>query len=131
MSTAHTNAKATPINDNDYSCHITAVELHMMSISCCITPLVINSIGADTHTHTHTHTHKHKHTHIHTQHTIQKYLMTLGCSSDCLNRSTSLSASVKHSGSILLTATCLLSNWPLQNEQCQILIRQCVMIKIF
>ena len=27
VSTMGINAKATPINDNDYSCHITAVEL--------------------------------------------------------------------------------------------------------
>ena len=27
LSTMHTNAKAMPINDNDYICHITAVEL--------------------------------------------------------------------------------------------------------
>ena len=48
----------------------------MGSISGHITPLVINSLGADTHTHghahtnanahTHTHTHKHTHTHMHT-----------------------------------------------------------------
>ena len=27
VSTMHTNVKATPINDNDYSCYVTAVEL--------------------------------------------------------------------------------------------------------
>ena len=60
------NAKTTPINDTDYNCHITAVELsltnHMGFISCLIMPLVINSLGADTHTHTHTQTHTHTHT---------------------------------------------------------------------
>ena len=39
--------------------------------SCHITPLVINSLGGNTHTHTytHTHTHTHKQTHTHTTHT--------------------------------------------------------------
>ena len=48
-----------PFNDNDYSCHITAVELFNQSyefISRHITPLVINSLG---HGHTHTHTNMH------------------------------------------------------------------------
>ena len=27
VSTTHINAKATPINDNDYKCHVTAIEL--------------------------------------------------------------------------------------------------------
>ena len=37
------------------------------SISCHITPLVINSFGVDTHTHTNTHTHTHStHTRTHT-----------------------------------------------------------------
>ena len=48
----HINAKLTPTNDTDYSCHIKVVELIM--------PLVINSLGGeDTHTHTHTHTKTH------------------------------------------------------------------------
>ena len=34
----------------------------MGSISCHIMPLVINSLGADTHTHKHTHTHTDIHT---------------------------------------------------------------------
>ena len=38
----------------------------MESISCHITPLVINSLGADTHTHTHTHTNTHKDIHTET-----------------------------------------------------------------
>ena len=47
-----------PINDNDYSCHITGsyrtcLTNRMRSISCHITPLVINSLG---HGHTHTQT---------------------------------------------------------------------------
>ena len=45
----------------------------MGSISCHITPLIINSLGAGTHTHTHTHTRAHTHTHTHTS--IQ-YLQT-------------------------------------------------------
>ena len=45
-----TNAKATPINDNDYSCHITAVDLFNQSYEVHIMPLVINSLGGgDTH----------------------------------------------------------------------------------
>ena len=31
MSTTRTNAKATPIDDNDYSCHITAADLFNQS----------------------------------------------------------------------------------------------------
>ena len=66
-----TNCKATPINHNNYSCHITAVELVYQSYGVHVTPLVINSLGVDTHTHTHTHTHArtsiHTHTHTHTQ----------------------------------------------------------------
>ena len=50
-------AKATPTNDTNYSCHIKATELiltnHMWSISHHITPLVINSLRANTHTHRH------------------------------------------------------------------------------
>ena len=60
-----TNSKATPINDNDYSCHNnscrTCLTKRMESISRHITLLVINSLGGgDTHTQTHTHTHTHK-----------------------------------------------------------------------
>ena len=58
-----TNTKATPINANDYSCHITAIRTyltnHMGSISRHTMPLAINSLGGghtDTHTNTHTHT---------------------------------------------------------------------------
>ena len=58
MSTTRINAKATPINDNDYSCHITAIELFNQSYEVHITPLVINSLGRG-HTHTHTHTRTH------------------------------------------------------------------------
>ena len=51
VSTTHTNSKATPINDNDYSCHNynscrTYLTNNMGSISCHITPLVINSLGS-------------------------------------------------------------------------------------
>ena len=47
----HINAaKATPINNN-YSCHITAVELVNQSYGVHITPLAINSLGRG-HTHT-------------------------------------------------------------------------------
>ena len=58
-----------PINDNDYSCHTTAVELFNQSHGVHITPhnatIVINNLGGGhTHTYTHTHTHTHnKHTH--------------------------------------------------------------------
>ena len=71
-----TNAKAMPINNNDYSCHIanscrTCLTNCMRSLSRHIMPLVINSLGGghthkDTHTKTHTHTHKNTHTHRHT-----------------------------------------------------------------
>ena len=47
----HTNAKAMAINDNDYSCHITAVDLFNQLYEVHIMPLVINSPGGgDTHT---------------------------------------------------------------------------------
>ena len=52
-----TNAKATPINDNDYSRHITAVELVYQSYEVYITPhhatsySVLIASGMDTHTH--------------------------------------------------------------------------------
>ena len=49
------NAKAMPINDNDYNCHITATELDQ-SYGVYIMPLVINSLGGG-HTHTHANTH--------------------------------------------------------------------------
>ena len=48
-----------PINDNDYSCHVTAVERFYQSHGVHITPLVINSLG---HGHTHTYTHTRTHT---------------------------------------------------------------------
>ena len=50
----------------------------MESISCHITPLVINSQGADTHTntHTHAHTHTHIHTHTHTHTHTHKQIST-------------------------------------------------------
>ena len=48
---------------------------------------------------------------------MQKYLITLGCVSDSLNRSTSLSAKLKHSGRILLTATSRPSNLPLKQRE--------------
>ena len=57
------NAKATPINDNDYSCHTTAIELFNQSYEVHIMPLVINSLGRG---HTHTSTHTHTHTNMHT-----------------------------------------------------------------
>ena len=51
----------------------TCLTNHMGSISCQITPLVINSLGwthihthACTHTHVRTHAHAHTHTHTHT-----------------------------------------------------------------
>ena len=48
----HTNAKAMPINDNDYIHHITAVELVNQSYEVYITLLVINSLRrGDTHMH--------------------------------------------------------------------------------
>ena len=60
VSTTHTSSKATPINDNNYSCHIhnscrTCLTNHMGSISRHIMPLVINSLGGG-HTHINTHT---------------------------------------------------------------------------
>ena len=58
------------INDNDYSCHITAVEIvqpivwgSYHAISHHITPIVINSLGSR-HKHTHTRTHTHTWTSI-------------------------------------------------------------------
>ena len=60
------NAKATPVHDNDYSCHNsyrTCSTNHMWSLSCHIMPLVINILGTDTHTNIHRHT-----THTHIQH---------------------------------------------------------------
>ena len=59
-----TNSKATPINNNDYtelpynSCR-TCLTNCMGSISCYITPLVINSLGGrDTYKHTYRHLHR-------------------------------------------------------------------------
>ena len=64
-----TDSKATIINNKDYSCYITAIELdYMESISLHITPLFINSLGGGhTHTNTHTHYHTHTHTDVHTE----------------------------------------------------------------
>ena len=53
ISMTYINAKATPINDADYSGHITAIEPVQPIIWVHITPLVINSLGGG-HTHTHT-----------------------------------------------------------------------------
>ena len=39
-----------PTNDTDYSCHIKAVKLVNQSCGVHIMPLVITSLGADTHT---------------------------------------------------------------------------------
>jgi len=60
--------KAMPTNlsiHHNFNCHIneretptTCLTNHKSSISHCITPLVINSLGGG-HTHTHTHTHMH------------------------------------------------------------------------
>ena len=54
---SHIYAYITPTTDTDYSCHIkdgTYLTNCMGSISHHITPLVNNSLGADTQTHTHT-----------------------------------------------------------------------------
>ena len=62
------NAKAMPINDNDYNCSYRACLTNRMgSISRHIMPLVINSLRGG---HTHTHTHKHTHTHTDDPHKI-------------------------------------------------------------
>ena len=53
VSMTRVNAKATPINDNGYSCHRTCLTNRMRSISHHIMPLIINSLGCG-----HTHTHK-------------------------------------------------------------------------
>ena len=55
------NAKAMPINNNGYYCHITTIELvltnHLGFTSLYIMSLVINSLGSgDTHVQTHTRT---------------------------------------------------------------------------
>ena len=57
VSTTCTNSKDTPLSNNDYSYHITAIELvltnHIGSISRHITSLVINSLrNGYTHKHT-------------------------------------------------------------------------------
>ena len=56
------DAKATPTNDTNYSCHMKAIKLnltnHMGSISHRIMPLVINSLR-DGHTHTNTYVYMH------------------------------------------------------------------------
>ena len=61
----HTNAKVTPINNNDYSCHITAVDLFNQSYEVHVTSQVINRLGGG---HTHKHTCTHTHTHIQNPH---------------------------------------------------------------
>ena len=72
----HINAKATPINDKAYNCHITAMELVNQSYGAhpyhaTSRHKILIPSGADTHTHTHadthTHTHTRRHTHTHTQ----------------------------------------------------------------
>ena len=74
VSTKHINAKATPINDNGYSCHNnnscrTCLTNRMGSISHHIMPLGINSLR-HRHTHTHTHTHACTNTHTNDSHRI-------------------------------------------------------------
>ena len=88
VSTTHTKSKATPINDNNYSCHNynccrTCLTNRMESISCHITPLVINSLGSG-HTHTHTHTQTqtktqtqtHTHIDVHTETILRNQVHT-------------------------------------------------------
>ena len=54
----HIKAKATFINNTDYNCHITSIELVHQSHSIYIMPLVINSLrGGHTCKYTHIHTH--------------------------------------------------------------------------
>ena len=59
------NAKATPTNNIDYSCHVIAIG----SISCYTMPLVIDNLdGTHTHiTHTHIQARTHTYTCIHTR----------------------------------------------------------------
>ena len=62
--------RATPFSNNDYICHVanscrTYLTNCMGSISCHITPLIINSLGGG-HTQTHTHTQTHAHTDVRT-----------------------------------------------------------------
>ena len=45
-------AKAMPINDNDYNCHITAIELVLPIIWGLYHATNFIASGADTHTHT-------------------------------------------------------------------------------
>lgn len=47
---------------------------------------------------------------------MQKYRITLGCSSDSRNRSTSRSAMLKHAANTRLTATARESNFPLKQR---------------
>ena len=77
------NAKAMPINDNDYHCHITATNLFNKSYGVHIMPLVINSLRGGhtlthslTHSHTHTHTHTHTRTHTHTNTSTNTHTQT-------------------------------------------------------
>ena len=63
----HINAKATPIDDNDYNFHITSIELvysiiHITGFISCHQP--------QERTHTHTHT-THTHTQTHNTHMLQ------------------------------------------------------------
>ena len=55
----HMDAYVMPTKDTDYNCHIKAIELiltnHIGSISHHIMPLVINSLGLDTHVNKHSH----------------------------------------------------------------------------
>ena len=62
------NAKATPTNDTNYSCHIKAIVLFNQPYEVHIMPLVIDSLrGRHTCIHIHmnarTHAHMHAHTH--------------------------------------------------------------------
>ena len=80
------NAKATPINDHSYSCHMhnqcTVASCHMNLFNqwdvVHITSLVINSLeGRNTHTCVHTQTHTKAHKHIQTS--KQKHLEETRC----------------------------------------------------
>ena len=63
------NAKAMPRNDIDYSCYIKVIQFIYQIIYIDgdhITPLVIDSLKADTDTHAHAHTQTHTHTYTQT-----------------------------------------------------------------
>ena len=49
VSTTHFNCKTTPTNDTDYSCSMKPIELFNQSYGFNIMPLVIDSLGVDTH----------------------------------------------------------------------------------